>query len=164
MFVPCVSDSCQRARPRMLAVSEPNKLSASPKLGESPPRLSLGCSRRERSPAPDTSLAHRAAGGEGAKPPCRQLSLSCVLFPLEPWGPAKGPRRGLAGRVIARDRQVDDCLRRPPEDTEAEAAAPGEPVASISAQGPALSLAISLILIYRKRQQAGALLTGQAGD
>lgn len=159
-----MSGSCHRARLRMLAVSEPNKLSASPRLGESPPRLPPGCSRRERSPAPDTSLARWAARGEGAKPPCRQLSLSCVLFPLEPWGLAEGPRRGLAGRLIASDRQVDDCLRRLPEDTEAEAAAPGEPVASISAQGPALPLAISLILIYRKRQQAGALLTGQAGD
>lgn len=58
-----------------------------------------------------------------------------------PW--ALGAGRGsqgeaVAGRVMASDRQVDDCLRRLLEDTEAEAAAPGEPVASISAQGPAL--------------------------
>lgn len=35
--VPCVSDSCQKARPRMLTVLEPNKLSASPGLGGSIP-------------------------------------------------------------------------------------------------------------------------------
>lgn len=148
----------------MLAVSEPNKLSASLRLGGSSPHLSLGCSWRERSPAPDTSRVRRAARGEGAKPLCRQLSLSCILFPLEPRGLAEGPRRGLAGRVIASDRQVDECHRRLPEDTEAEARAPGEPIASISAQGPARPLGISLILIYRRRQQAGALLTGHAGD
>lgn len=136
--VPCVSDSCQKARPRMLTVLEPNKLSASPGLGGSPSCLTLGCSQRERSPAPGTTLACRAARGEGAKPPCRQLSLSCFLFPLEPWGPAEGPRRGLAGWVIASYRQVDGCHRRLPEDTEAGATAPGEPAASVSAQGSAL--------------------------
>lgn len=47
---------------------------------------------------------------------------------------------------------------------EAGATAAREPAASVSAQGSALPLTISLILIYRKRQQAGALLTGRAGD
>lgn len=66
--------------------------------------------------------------------------------------------------MIASYRQVDDCHRRLPEDMEAGATAAREPAASVSAQGSALPLTISLILIYRKRQQAGALLTGRAGD
>lgn len=78
-------------------------------------------------------------------------------------------RRGLAGWVIASYRQVDDCHRRLPEDigtgaTSEARCGSGKLAANVSAQGSALPLTISLILIYRKRQQAGALLTGRAGD
>ena len=61
--------------------------------------------------------------------------------------------------MIASYRQVDDCHGRLPEDMEtgatSEACCSGELAASVAAQGSVLPLTISLILIYRKRQQAG---------
>lgn len=120
--VPCVSDSCQRARQRALAASEPDELPASPGPGESPSRHVFGCSPQGACPAPGTTLACRAARG-GGHVACRQLLSFAVSFPWSHGGRGgPRPRRGLAGWVIASYRQVDDCHRRLPEDMEAGAA------------------------------------------
>lgn len=165
--VPCVSGSYQKARHETFAIWEPTKLSARPRLGGSHIWL-LGVACRKGTPAPGTTPACWAARGE------RQTSLETalpLLLSLSPgvMGAGREVRQGLAGWVIASYRQVDDCHRRLPEDIETGATSEarccsGKLAANVSAQGSALPLTISLILIYRKRQQAGALLTGRAGD
>lgn len=87
----------------------------------SPSHLALGCCPPERSPAPGTTRACWAAGGEGQSRLADKPSLSFFLFPLEPWGPVERARRGLADWVRASDRQADDSHSRLPEDTKAEA-------------------------------------------
>lgn len=136
--VPCVSDSCQKARHGALPVSD--QALCQPGAGRIS-HLALGCSPQERSPAPGTSPACRAAKGAGQSPPADSPPL--LLLSLSPGAMGARAERqrgeaGLAGWVIASYRQVDDCHRRLPEDMETEPllrpAAPGAGC-QLSAQG-----------------------------
>lgn len=127
----------------------------------------LGGATRSAGPCSTQPWHQLPCQGSAARTAGPQPSLCHVLLPPGAVGEAgqRGRGSGRPGDHCILDRLMaatEECPRTCRRGT-SEARRSRRAGCQLSAQGLAFPLTISLILIYRKRQQAGALLTGRAG-